>query len=97
MDGRQNRAADDKSVGIGNERYTPWEINRSYPHNASVERTKGRVITVAIDAMMFIKPIHVGDVLEVYTEIESVGRTSMRISISKPGRYRSVGATHPDL
>ena len=48
---------------------------------AGVERAKGRVITVAIDAMTFIKPIRVGDVLEVYTEIENVGRTSIKIHI----------------
>ena len=48
---------------------------------AGVERSKGRVITVAIDAMTFIKPIRVGDVLEVYTEIENVGRTSIKIHI----------------
>ena len=48
---------------------------------AGVERSNGRVITVAIDAMTFIKPVRVGDVLEVYTEIESVGRTSMKIHI----------------
>ena len=48
---------------------------------AAVERAKGRVVTIAIDAMTFIRPIRVGDVLEVYTEIKSVGRTSMRIHI----------------
>ena len=48
---------------------------------AAVERAKGRVITVAIDAMTFIKPIKVGDVLEVYTDIESIGRSSMKIHI----------------
>jgi acyl-CoA thioesterase YciA len=48
---------------------------------AGVERSKGRVITIAIDAMTFIKPIRVGDVLEVYTEIENVGRTSIKIHI----------------
>src|SRR5208337_5096420 len=48
---------------------------------AGVERAKGPVVTIAIDAMTFIKSIRVGDVLEVYTEIESVGRTSMKIHI----------------
>ena len=48
---------------------------------AGVERAKGRVITVAIDAMTFIKPIRVGDVLEVYTDVEGVGRTSIKIHI----------------
>lgn len=48
---------------------------------AGVERAKGRVVTVKVDAMTFIKPMRVGDVLEVYTEVESVGRTSMKIHI----------------
>jgi acyl-CoA thioesterase YciA len=44
-------------------------------------RAKGRVVTVALDAMNFIRAVQVGDVLCVYTEIESVGRTSMKIHI----------------
>src|ERR1700740_2552242 len=48
---------------------------------AGVERAKGRVVTIAVDAMTFIRPVRVGDVLEVYTEVESVGRTSMKIHI----------------
>ena len=31
--------------------------------------------------MTFIRPVRVGDVLCVYTEIEAVGRTSMKIHI----------------
>ena len=37
---------------------------------AGVERARGRVVTVAMDAMQFIRPVRVGDVLEVYTEVE---------------------------
>jgi acyl-CoA thioesterase YciA len=48
---------------------------------AAVERAQGRVVTIALDAMTFIRPVRVGDVLEVYTEVESVGRTSMKIHI----------------
>ena len=48
---------------------------------AGVERARGRVVTIAVEAMTFIQPVRVGDVLEVYTEVESVGRTSMRIHI----------------
>jgi acyl-CoA thioesterase YciA len=48
---------------------------------AGVERARGRVVTVAIDAMQFIRPVRVGDVLEVYTEVESIGRTSMNIHV----------------
>ncbi|MCC2110982.1 MAG: acyl-CoA thioesterase, partial [Hyphomicrobiales bacterium] len=33
---------------------------------AASERARGRVVTVAVNAMTFIKPVHVGDVLCVY-------------------------------
>lgn len=46
-----------------------------------VERAQGRVVTIKVDTMMFIRPVKVGDVLCVYTEVESVGRTSMKIHI----------------
>ena len=48
---------------------------------AGVSRSRGRVVTVAVEAMTFIRPVRVGDVLCVYTEIESIGRTSMKIHI----------------
>src|ERR1043165_4415467 len=48
---------------------------------AGVERARGRVVTIAVEAMTFIRAMRVGDVLEVYTEIESIGRTSMKIHV----------------
>jgi acyl-CoA thioesterase YciA len=39
---------------------------------AGVERARGRVVTVALDGMTFIRPVRVGDVLCVYTSIQSV-------------------------
>jgi acyl-CoA thioesterase YciA len=48
---------------------------------AGVERAQGRVVTIAVEAMHFIRPVRVGDVLCVYTQIERVGRTSMTIRI----------------
>ncbi|MDP5217625.1 acyl-CoA thioesterase [Ruegeria sp. 2205SS24-7] len=44
-------------------------------------RAQGRVATVAIDAMKFIRPVQVGDVLCVYSQIQRVGRTSMAIGL----------------
>lgn len=48
---------------------------------AGVERARGRVVTISVETMKFIRPVCVGDVLCVYTEIESIGRTSMKIHI----------------
>src|ERR1041384_4727895 len=48
---------------------------------AAVERTRGRVVTVAVEAMTFIAPVKVGDILCVYTTIERVGTTSVTVGI----------------
>jgi acyl-CoA thioesterase YciA len=44
-------------------------------------RAHGRVATVAIDAMKFIRPVKVGDVLCIYVTLARVGRTSMAMEI----------------
>ena len=44
-------------------------------------RSGGAVATVAIDRMEFIAPIHLRDLISVYAEVESVGRTSMKVRI----------------
>jgi acyl-CoA thioesterase YciA len=48
---------------------------------AAVERAQGRVVTIAVEAMTFIRPVKVGDVLCVYTHVDHVGRTSMKLHI----------------
>ncbi len=48
---------------------------------AAHERVKGRTVTVAVEAMTFIAPVKVGDVLCVYTTIERVGTTSITVSM----------------
>ncbi len=57
---------------------------------ASVERAKGRVVTIAVEAMTFIRPVRVGDVLEVFTEVGRIGRTSMKVHVEAwARRFRS--------
>lgn len=41
----------------------------------------GRVVTVAVSAMAFHKPVSVGDVLSCYAEIVKVGTTSIEVSV----------------
>ena len=48
---------------------------------AAVEIAQGRVVTIAIEAMTFIRPVKVGDVLCVYTALNAIGRTSIKIHI----------------
>ena len=47
----------------------------------AVERVRGRVVTVAVEAMSFIAPVKVGDVLCVYCEVERVGTTSLTVNV----------------
>lgn len=44
-------------------------------------RARGPVATIAIEAMKFITPIHLRDLISVYAHIERVGRTSMGVRI----------------
>jgi acyl-CoA thioesterase YciA len=55
-------------------------------------RAKGPVATVAIEAMKFIAPIHLRDLISVYAEIEREGRTSMGVRIEVIAE-RDFGAT----
>ena len=43
--------------------------------------TQSRNVTVAIEAMTFRKPVYVGDVVSVYTDLIRIGRTSVTIRI----------------
>jgi acyl-CoA thioesterase YciA len=45
------------------------------------ERAQCRTVTVALDGMHFIRPVKIGDILCVYTEIERVGNTSLDIQV----------------
>jgi len=40
-----------------------------------------RVVTVAVDAMKFHKPIQIGDEVSCYTEIKRYGRTSITLNV----------------
>ncbi len=48
---------------------------------AAGKRADGRVATVAIESMRFHRPVKVGDVLCVYTDIAKTGRTSITIHL----------------
>ena len=55
----------------------------------AARRSRGRAVTVAIDAMVFHAPVKVGDEVSVYTHIDKVGRTSMTIAVEAWRRHRS--------
>lgn len=45
------------------------------------ELTCSRVVTVAVDSIVFIKPVHVGDVVCCYGEVLRIGTTSITINL----------------
>jgi acyl-CoA thioesterase YciA len=51
---------------------------------------KSRVVTVAIEGMSFLNPVHVGDTVACYARLEKIGRTSMKICVDVwVTRYRT--------
>jgi len=63
---------------------------------AASGRSRGRVATVAVNAMTFKRPVYVGDVLCCYTNIERVGNTSMTIRIEAWALRRSMTKSDDD-
>ncbi|GAA0832385.1 MULTISPECIES: acyl-CoA thioesterase [Marinomonas] len=55
------------------------------------QRAQSRVVTVALDGMSFIRPVKVGDILGIYTHVDSVGRTSMNIRVEAWVRRGRIG------
>jgi acyl-CoA thioesterase YciA len=48
---------------------------------AARPRAGGRIVTIAVDAMVFHKPVSVGDVVCIYADLDRVGRTSLAYMI----------------
>lgn len=55
------------------------------------QRAQARVVTVALDSMSFIRPVKVGDILGIYTEVNRVGRSSMDIHVEAWVRRGRIG------
>ena len=54
----------------------------------AVEITGGRAVTIAVDAMKFIKPVKIGDIVCCYGKLIKIGTTSVTIRLEvwvKPG------------
>tara|TARA_X000000950_G_scaffold227629_1_gene274825 strand:+ start:688 stop:1038 length:351 start_codon:yes stop_codon:yes gene_type:complete len=56
--------------------------------NTAARIARGRSATVAVDGIQFLKPVSVGDEVTLFAELESVGRTSMRIQVEAWRRAR---------
>jgi acyl-CoA thioesterase YciA len=55
----------------------------------AVQRAQGRVATVSIDAMRFLRPVEVGDEVSCYCSLEREGDTSVAVRIETWARDRT--------
>ena len=44
-------------------------------------RSRGRVATIAVQGMVFHRPVHVGDLVSCYADLQKVGTTSMTVLV----------------
>jgi acyl-CoA thioesterase YciA len=61
---------------------------------AASARAKGRTATAAVSHLSFLLPVHVGDIVCVYTEVIRVGRTSMSLAVEAWALPRGHGERH---
>lgn len=64
-----------------------WQMDLA-AGNAAARRARGRCATVAVDAMTFHSPVHVGDEVSLYADLISIGRTSLKLSVEAWRRSR---------
>ena len=57
----------------------------------AAERAGGRVVTVAVEAMKFLRPIAVGDEVSCFAEIQDTGDHSINVRIETWARTRGGG------
>ncbi|MEM7398828.1 MAG: acyl-CoA thioesterase [Pseudomonadota bacterium] len=62
--------------------------------NLAARRARGRCATIAVDALSFVSPVHVGDEVSLYANLVETGRSSMRIHVQAWRRPRHSEETH---
>ena len=62
--------------------------------NVAGRVAKGRAATIAVEAMTFHSPVHVGDEVTLLARLVSQGRTSMRIHVDAWARARFSEQAH---
>ena len=55
---------------------------------------RGRCATIAVDAMVFLNPVFVGDEVSLFARVVKIGRTSVRVAVEAWRRRRDSGEGH---
>ena len=59
--------------------------------NVAARHARGRCATIAVEKIVFLSPVKVGDEVTLYSQVVGVGRTSMRLQVSAWRRPRDLG------
>lgn len=71
------------NTNVNGDIFGGWLLSHMDLAGAAFCRThaKCRVVTIAIDSMRFLVPVHVGDTVSCYCTMKKIGRTSMTTHI----------------
>lgn len=68
---------------------------------AAIEIGCGKVVTVAMDEVVFHEPVQVGDLVSFYAEVAHTGRTSLKVRVEveafRRGDRTTVAVTQADV
>jgi acyl-CoA thioesterase YciA len=64
-----------------------WQMDLA-AGNAAGRRARGRCATVAVNGMVFHRPVAVGDEVSLYASVSKVGRTSLTVAVEAWRRRR---------
>ena len=79
-----------RDANAGGDIFGGWTLSQMDLAGGTVagRRAGGRVATVAIEAMRFLRPVSVGDEVSCYCSVLEVGETSLRVKIETWSRGR---------
>ncbi len=80
-----------RDANAGGDIFGGWTLSQMDLAGGTVagRRAKGRVATVAIEAMRFLRPVSVGDEVSCYCSVLETGETSVRVRIETWARGRA--------
>jgi acyl-CoA hydrolase len=58
----------------------------------AIRHCRTRVVTVTMDSMSFLHPVHVGDVVSLYASVNDVGHTSLEVGVKVEAENVRTGA-----
>jgi acyl-CoA hydrolase len=61
---------------------------------AAIKHCRRRVVTAGVDRMVFLHPVHVGELLHLHATVNAAWRTSMEVGVRVEAENPLTGETH---